>query len=88
MPQQASHTMEQGCGAYVETASIATDSSGNGAFPSWENDPVQHFSPKHAQGLHFFFFFCTRFQINFFQGYSDLSQMLQVQVQQTITLVA
>jgi len=50
LPQQASHTMEQGCGAYVETASIATDSSGNGAFPSWENDPVQHFSPKHAQG--------------------------------------
>ncbi|KAJ1257541.1 hypothetical protein BS78_10G003800 [Paspalum vaginatum] len=49
LPQQASHIMEQGCSVSMDTATAATDSSANGAFPSWENDPAQHFSPRHAQ---------------------------------------
>ncbi|CAN6166260.1 unnamed protein product [Urochloa humidicola] len=50
LPQQASHIMEQGCGTSMDTATVATDLSANDAFPSWENDPVQHFSPRHTQG--------------------------------------
>ncbi|KAG0512339.1 hypothetical protein BDA96_10G004800 [Sorghum bicolor] len=44
LPQQASHIMEQGCGTPMDTATVATDSSANDAFP------VQHFSPRHTQG--------------------------------------
>ncbi|KAL6606381.1 hypothetical protein ACP70R_042034 [Stipagrostis hirtigluma subsp. patula] len=51
LPQQASVTMEQGCVASTDTSTVATDSSANDAFPSWENGPVQHFSPSHTQGL-------------------------------------
>ncbi|CAN6215447.1 unnamed protein product [Urochloa humidicola] len=49
LPQQASHIMEQGCGTSMDTATVATDLSANDAFPSWENDHVQHFSPRHTQ---------------------------------------
>ncbi|WVZ82963.1 hypothetical protein U9M48_030163 [Paspalum notatum var. saurae] len=49
LPQQASHIMEQGCSVSMDAATAATDSSANGAFPSWENDPAQHFSPRHTQ---------------------------------------
>ncbi|CAL5045105.1 unnamed protein product [Urochloa decumbens] len=50
LPQQASHIMEQGCGTSMDTATVATDLSANDGLPSWENDPVQHFSPRHTQG--------------------------------------
>ncbi|KAL6861676.1 hypothetical protein ACP4OV_017376 [Aristida adscensionis] len=50
LPQQASHTMEQGCVTSTDTSTIATDSSANDALPSWENGPVQQFSPRHTQG--------------------------------------
>ncbi|XP_039842031.1 protein REVEILLE 6-like isoform X4 [Panicum virgatum] len=49
LPQQASHIMEQGCGTSMDTATVAMDLSANDAFPSWENDPVQHLSPRHTQ---------------------------------------
>jgi SHAQKYF class myb-like DNA-binding protein len=49
LPQQASHIMEQGCGTSMDTATVATDLSANDALPSWENDPVQHLSPRHTQ---------------------------------------
>jgi len=51
LPQQASHIMEQGCGTSMDTATVAMDLSANDAFPSWENDPVQHLSPRHTQGF-------------------------------------
>jgi hypothetical protein len=41
--------MEQGCGTSMDTATVATDLSANDALPSWENDPVQHLSPRHTQ---------------------------------------
>jgi hypothetical protein len=47
--------MEQGCGTSMDTPTEATDLSANDAFLSWENDPVQQFSPKHTQGLLLFF---------------------------------
>ncbi|KAF8662327.1 hypothetical protein HU200_056538 [Digitaria exilis] len=47
LPQQASHIMEQGTS--MDTATVATDLSSKDDFPSWENDPVQHFSPRHTQ---------------------------------------
>jgi len=50
LPQQTSRIMEQGCGTSIDTATVATDLSANDAFPSWENDPVQHLSPRHTQG--------------------------------------
>ncbi|OEL34041.1 Protein REVEILLE 6, partial [Dichanthelium oligosanthes] len=50
LPQQASHIMEQGCGTPMDTPTAATDLSANDAFPSWENDSVQHFSPRHTEG--------------------------------------
>ena len=53
LPQQTSHIMEQGCGTSMDTATVATDLSANDAFPSWENDPVQHLSPRHTQGFLF-----------------------------------
>ncbi|XP_062233825.1 protein REVEILLE 6-like isoform X2 [Phragmites australis] len=45
LPQQASHIMEQAC-----TSTVASDSSANDAFPSWDNGPAHHFSPRHTQG--------------------------------------
>jgi hypothetical protein len=80
LPQQVSHIMEQGCGTPMDVATVATDSSVNNAFP------VQHFSPRHTQGLYCSFivnsildqFICRRY----------LSQMLHAQVQHIITLVA
>ena len=51
LPQQTSHIMEQGCGTSMDTATVAMDLSANDAFPSWENDPVQHLSPRHTQGF-------------------------------------
>lgn len=41
--------MEQGTS--MDTATVATDLSAKDHFPSWENGPVQHFSPRHTQGL-------------------------------------
>ena len=86
LPQQASHIMEQGCGTSMDTATVATDLSANDAFPSWENDPVQHLSPRHTQG--FLFSVVVNSISDQFLATRYLSKMLQVQVQQIITLVA
>ena len=58
----------------------------NDAFPSWENDPVQHLSPRHTQG--FLFSVVVNSISDQFLATRYLSKMLQVQVQQIITLVA
>ena len=80
LPQQASHIMEQGCGTPMDTATVATDSSANDAFP------VQHFSPRHTQGLYCSFVVNSISDQFVYRRY--LSQMLHVQVQHIITLVA
>lgn len=61
--------MEQGTS--MDTATVATDLSSKDDFPSWENGPVQHFSPRHTQGL-LCSFIVNSVSGSFFQGAKEV----------------
>uniref|UniRef100_M8BBM1 HTH myb-type domain-containing protein n=1 Tax=Aegilops tauschii TaxID=37682 RepID=M8BBM1_AEGTA len=51
LPQQPPHIVEQGCAIPMDAPTVATNSSANDTFPSWDDVLTQPYSPRHTQDL-------------------------------------
>ncbi|XP_037458678.1 protein REVEILLE 8-like isoform X1 [Triticum dicoccoides] len=51
LPQQPPHVVEQGCVIPMDAPTVATNSSADDTFPSWDDVLAQPYSPRHTQDL-------------------------------------